>query len=40
MEPIEFIWDPHDLVEPMCILTNQKECIEECVLLAFLNLLI
>jgi len=26
------IWDPHDLVEPMWILTNQIECVEKCVL--------
>jgi len=40
MKPTKFIWDPHDLVRPMLILTNQKECVEKCelkyVLLAFL----
>jgi len=40
MEPTKFIWDPHDLVGPMWILTNQKECVGkcvlECVLLTFL----
>jgi len=39
MGPTKFIWDPHVLVEPMWILTNQRECVGkcvlECVLLAF-----
>jgi len=36
MRPSKFIWDAHDLVWPMLILTNQKECVAKCVLLAFL----
>jgi len=40
MGPTKFIWDLHDLVGPMWILTNQRECVEKCVLegvlLAFL----
>jgi len=40
MGPTKLIWDPHDLVGPMWILTNQRECVEKCVLegvlLAFL----
>jgi len=40
MGPTKFIWDPHDLVGPMWILTNQRKCVGkcvlECVLLAFL----
>jgi len=40
MGPTKFIWDPHALVGPMWILTNQRECVEkcvlECVLLTFL----
>jgi len=43
MGPTKLIWDPHDLVRPMWILTNQKKCVEKCVLegvlLAFLNLI-
>jgi len=42
MGSTKFIWDPHDLVGPMWILTNQRECVEKCVLegvlLAFLYL--
>jgi len=42
MGPTKFIWDPHDLVGLMWILTNQRECVEKCVLegvlLAFLLL--
>ena len=38
--PTKFIWDLHDLVRPMWIWTNQRECVENCVLegmlLAFL----
>jgi len=30
--PIKIIWDPHDLVGLMWILTNQRECVEKCVL--------
>jgi len=37
MRPTKFIWDPYDLVGPMWILTNKKECVEKCVLLAFLK---
>ena len=40
MGPTKFTWDPHDLVGPMWILTNQRECVRKCVLkgvlLAFL----
>jgi len=40
MGSTKFIWDPHDLVGPMLILTNQRECVKKCVLkcvlLAFL----
>ena len=40
MGPTKFTWDPHDLVGPVWILTNQRECVEkyvlEGVLLAFL----
>jgi len=40
MGPTKFIWDPHDLVGLIWILTNQIKCVEkcmlECVLLAFL----
>jgi len=32
MGPTKLIWDPHDLVRPMWILTNQRECVEKCVL--------
>jgi len=39
--PTKYKWDPHNLVGPMWILTNQKECIKKCelegVLLAFLK---
>jgi len=42
MGPTKFIWDLHDLVGLMWILTNQRECVGkcvlECVLLAFLIL--
>jgi len=42
MGPTKFTWDPHNLVEPVWILTNQRECVEKCVLegvlLTFLNL--
>ena len=38
--PTKIIWDPHDFVGLMWMLTNQRECVEkcilECVLLAFL----
>jgi len=44
MGPTKFIWDLHDLVGPMWVLTNQRECVGECVLewvlLAFLYNLI
>jgi len=44
MDPTKLIWDPHDLVRLMWILTNQKECVEKCViedvLLAFLYILL
>ena len=36
MGPTKCIWDPHDLVGPMWILTNQRKCVLKCVLLAFL----
>jgi len=36
MGPTKYKWDPHDLVGPMWILTNQKECVLEGVLLTFL----
>jgi len=40
MGPTKYKWDPHDLVGLMWILTNQRECVEKCVLegvlLAFL----
>ena len=40
MGPTKVIWDPHDLVGLMRVLTNQRECVEKCVLegvlLAFL----
>jgi len=29
--PTKFIWDLHDLVRPVWILTNQRECVEKCV---------
>jgi len=32
MGPTKYKWDPHDLVGPMWILTNQKECVRKCVL--------
>jgi len=32
MEPTKFIWDTHDLVEPMSILINQRMCVKKCVL--------
>jgi len=32
MRSTKFIWDPHDLVGPMWILTNQRECVKKCVL--------
>jgi len=39
MRPTKYKWDPHDLVGPMWILTNKKECFRkfvlEGVLLAF-----
>jgi hypothetical protein len=28
----KFIWDPHDLVGFMWILSNQRECVEKCML--------
>jgi len=31
MGPIKFICDPHNLVEPMWILTNQRVCWKLCV---------
>jgi len=42
MGSTKFIWDPHNLVGPMWIWTNQRKyvekCVLECVLLAFLSL--
>jgi len=32
MGPTKFIWDQYDLVGPMWVLTNQKECAEKYVL--------
>ena len=32
MGPTKFKWDPHVLVRPMRILTNQRDCVEKCVL--------
>jgi len=29
MSPTKLIWNPHDLVGLMWILTNQKECVEK-----------
>jgi len=31
MELTKFIWDPHDLVGLMSILTNQRVCVKKCV---------
>jgi len=31
MGPTKFIWDPHNLVGLMWILTNQRECVGKCV---------
>jgi len=40
MGPTKYKWGPHDLVGPMWILIDQRECVRKCVLegvsLAFL----